>query len=528
MKGHNVVGSPLGQGKVNRLRVWQLLVALIPLVLYYLSPKVSEQALPNSNQSASTISTNQEAKARLPFWTADPKSVRWGNQSKSFPDRETRRLDREQHELDPQPKTRPRKLSKDELEALLKKLKNHQAALAQVKDGKLEELETVKAKAFGEELELYAEGDSDNLEQLFSDEELAELAEQGARVDRDGMLFGTRVSSGGGASADVSPTPEPSPTPDDPNAGFYVGQTRGMTMLYLMHQSARAAVEVQVDTLLRSKVSALQLGVLVDGTFDQDFAYLQSVIRRLNSEGRTLTLVVYLTNGPTMRRWDTTPISAGFARIEPSRFRELIKSDSYIQDEYRDIVQKSLPIFQLNRSLNPGNRNLAIVMLEDNLDATAYRSMRDIAFPIIGGLVEFVRNPCVGCYSGNDDQSFGDAIEYHVQPNGSIPRLDPRSGVTLDGSGYKFDGEFNARAFSMQATAGLLDISLAQGLHYFSLWRWERQGFYGTDVPIHPDDRIYEVSSPAQATAEIDLLRYGLEHQVDEDDIEADSEVVSG
>jgi hypothetical protein len=167
-------------------------------------------------------------------------------------------------------------------------------------------------------------------------------------------------------------------------------------------------------------------------------------------------------------------------------------------------------------------------MLEDNLDGSSYQSMRDIAFPIIGGVVEFLRNPCLGCYSGNDDVSFGDPIEYHVSPNGSIPRLNPRSGVTLDGSGYKFDGELNNRAFTLQATAGLLDISLAQGLSYFSLWRWERQGFYGTDVPIHPDDRIYEVPSASQSSVEIDLLRYGLQQEVAEDDIEADSEIVSG
>jgi len=149
-----------------------------------------------------------------------------------------------------------------------------------------------------------------------------------------------------------------------------------------------------------------------------------------------------------------------------------------------------------------------VVMLEDNLTAESYRAMKDIAFSVLGDRVEYMRNPCPGCYPGNDTDSLGDAVEYHTA--GGLPRLSPQDAVSLDGSGLLFEGERNPRALSAQVVANLISESLAQRLSYFSLWRAERQGIYNNVPSSHPDQRVYEVPTREQQLVEIDLLRFGL------------------
>ena len=118
-----------------------------------------------------------------------------------------------------------------------------------------------------------------------------------------GRIFGARSRRGGNEVAtDVTPEPTVTPTPT-PTSSRLTGPAIGYTMLYLMHPRARTTVERQVDAMLRADINDLYLGVLVDGTFNVDFPYLQRIIRRLNVDGRKLTLSLYLTNGATMRAW---------------------------------------------------------------------------------------------------------------------------------------------------------------------------------------------------------------------------------
>ena len=173
------------------------------------------------------------------------------------------------------------------------------------------------------------------------------------------------------------------------------GQARGFNMLYLMHPRARETVERQVEALEVSGIRDLYLSVLTDGTFAQDFNYLQTIIQRLNAVSDSLTLVLYVTNGPTMRDFGS-PIIAGFNQIDPVRFRELIQFNQSVRDEYLGMVEQIRPIFQFNRSLNLRNRNIAIVMLEDNLTNAAYVSMRELTKQVLGeDLVEYYRKPCL-------------------------------------------------------------------------------------------------------------------------------------
>ncbi|RMG39693.1 MAG: hypothetical protein D6719_12720 [Candidatus Dadabacteria bacterium] len=359
-------------------------------------------------------------------------------------------------------------------------------------------------------------------EKIFTEEELQQLQAQGATVERGGknsaLLGAVKNSSGsslsGGAVASentpafqTQDTPTPTPDQQDQLSGMVAGQPRGYVMLNLMHPAARQTINAQVQNMLDAKVRELYLGVLTDGTFSKDFNYFASVVRKLNTTPRSLTLVVYLTNGATMRAWDVTPITAGFNRIEPQRFRELIRFDPGVREEFLDMVREVKPVLDLNRSLNPLNRNIAIVMLEDNLDSDSYRAMRELAYSVLGDSVAYFRNPCQGCYPGNDSDSFGDPIELHRPVD--LDRLTGGDGFTLDGVSYEFnEGLFNG-SLSLEQVKQLAAKAALKRLSYFGLWRAERQGLRG-DITLHPDRRSYEVPTARELELEQELLRFGL------------------
>ena len=360
---------------------------------------------------------------------------------------------------------------------------------------------------------------SDSDEPLFEAEDLERLADSGADVEAaSGYIGGVRVSSGsGGASSSTSePSPEPSPSPT-PQL-WYEGQVRGYAALYLMHPSARPAVERQMQILMDSRVRRVFLGVLVDGTFGVDYPYLNSILQRLTEFGQQVTLGLYLSNGPAMRSPNERELYAGTVNeFEPEEFRERIRSDANLRDKFNSIATAARPTFEFNRRLSRNNENIAFVMLEDNLDVNAYLEMRHIAGEVLGDLVYFVRNPCPGCYEGNDYDPAGDGLEFH-EPQ-LIHALRATDGYSMDGKGLFFPGELDPTGLSVGDVRTLLTATVSQGVHYFALWRAQRQGIYGERVA--PDQRNYEVPTLEQAEIEIDLLRFGLREVSD------DSEVVS-
>jgi len=288
---------------------------------------------------------------------------------------------------------------------------------------------------------------------------------------------------------------------------WYQGQARGYTLLSLMQPESRQSVEVQIAIMLQSRLEQLYLGVLTDGTFSWDPQYLASVIRRLNRDGRQLTLALYLTNGATMRAYAETPIDAGFNTTAPEDFRDLIRFNSDTREEFVLLAQRVKPLFELNKSLNSENRNVAIMMLEDNLTRESYSAIRSLAGEVFGDLVEYARNPCIECYDGNDADSLGDFLEFH-RPE-ELAMLGVGEGYSLDGTGFSFPFEEGVRGISVEQVQSLLSQSLVQELDYFGLWRFDRQGLHLGDN-TDPSDREYVVPTARHIDGEIELLRFGL------------------
>lgn len=362
--------------------------------------------------------------------------------------------------------------------------------------------------------ELVAQQDA---RQVFSDtrDSAPRPSNAGTGQGAPGFVSGYRVPA---AVEESDPTPVPTRTAlprDESQLPWVRGQARGYAMLYAMHPRARQLVEQQVQALIDARIRQPYISVLIDGTFGQDFEYLKGVINRLSTNGRALTLALYLTNGPTMRRYDTTPIDVLFTKYEPGIFRDLIVNDSGVRNMYAGVVRKAKELFDSHIANDPQSRNVAIVMLEDNLDYRSYAAMRTMAGEQLGDGVTFTRNPCVGCYSDglSDGDTQGDQRELHRTED--FRYLTKGDGYTLDGVGFEYPDTDDAdsespNSISSDGVLQMMSEAYARDFAFVGLWRHGWQGVREGVANKHPDERTYVLSTPAQVQFEISALRHGL------------------
>jgi hypothetical protein len=299
------------------------------------------------------------------------------------------------------------------------------------------------------------------------------------------------------------------PLPDAGGLPWVGGQGRGYAMLYALQPEARAVVESNVSTLLAARVREPFIGVLIDGTFGKDFGYLRELIRRLNVDGRNLQLALYIANGPAQRRYKNPPYEVPFVRIRPEDFRrEIRRTNSDAQIQYLQMVSEARLLFEYNLTTNPNARNFAVVMLEDNLERDSFRAMAQLAREQLEAVSTIVRNPCPNCYSGNDGESLGYAIEDHAVDRFDL--LDSNGGFTLDGTGFSYPNEVARQGVSSDQVLSLARGAYQRGLRYFGLWREEWQGVENGQLLKDPRGREYVPSAAEQTDFEVTVLRAGL------------------
>lgn len=347
----------------------------------------------------------------------------------------------------------------------------------------------------------------------------------------DGFIGGARSNSGGiGGAADDPMQPDTTPPPDDSGEGWVSGQARGYTMIYGLQPQARAVVEANVNALLSARIREPYIGVLIDGTFTQDFDYLKSVISRL-SDDRNLTLVIYLTNGPTQRAGNPRKVAAPFLDIAPSAFRARIMFETDLRTQFSALAAQARDIFIHSRQQNAANQHFVSPMLEDNLDADAYRSMRQLAAQQLDDLAGFIRSTCVGCGDARervDERTAADTAgdpreEHSLERFGELRRGD---GFALDGVGFQYPGEVSPRGVSPDRLKQLVTEGYAKGLRFFGLWRHNWQGAeLNSKDNQHPSLRNYVPSTPEQEAFEIEILRQGLIPEPTDDE-EQDSQLI--
>lgn len=361
--------------------------------------------------------------------------------------------------------------------------------------------------------------------EVFFPQDLLELTDREREIQAftdgvDSFLPGVvrrGVASGGTDSEDALAEDE---SDDEDTLPRVAGQPRGYTMLYLMQPEARGTVERQVEALLRSQLKEVYLGVLTDGTFGKDYQYLLEVMERLSADERELTLVLYLTNGATMRNFAVTAIEAPFVDRDPIQFNRDILSDEKTREEFQLLVNEVAPIVYLNYNQYENNQTLIVPMLEDNLTDEAFLAMRDIVQEVLGGTAEVIRNPCKGCYSGSESGRLGGAIEWHKSEE--LAEASGGDGYSLDGVGYHFPGESAALGLSLAAVERLMKESVSRGVRYFGLWRFARQGTSEdpNSTRLKPNLRNYEYPTNVQLDREVQLLRSGLDEVLLPDPVE--------
>jgi hypothetical protein len=322
-----------------------------------------------------------------------------------------------------------------------------------------------------------------------------------------GVRVPSQVDSSKTTGANGSAKQTPSPTPTDLNF-IKNSMPRGYLLLCMANPSARDTVEILVQNLIDAKIEHVFLGLLTDGTFGTDFEYVKSVLTRLSQAGRVVTLATYVTNGPTMRYFNKTPITAGFARTDPRKFRRLIIFDDGTRAKYKSLAKNAAELLRHNHALNPKNKNIAIPMLEDNLNKESYLAIRSLMKEALLGIpFTIVRSPCLGCYAGNDAYTPGDPIDDHGES--AFSRVQIGGAFSFDGAQFHYPNE-TATGTTFEGAKSLIIESERRQLLFFGLWRLFWQGL-NKGSGIHPDDREYIPPTPQELTWNIELLRTGLE-----------------
>jgi hypothetical protein len=286
------------------------------------------------------------------------------------------------------------------------------------------------------------------------------------------------------------------------------GPTRGLSCLHCNQPEAEAQAQTIVDLLAQSCLKNLAVNYLVDGTFSFNDNLMASHIDQLTANGRNLSLLLYLTNGATQRQYQSTLVNAFGTQLSPENFRKKILTDTTLQAQYRAIVERLVPLLSFAQQRNV-NVYLALG-LEDNLDRAAIAKLYELTLDSLPAnlLASFVRNPCPGCYSGNNsDIPVGFVEEIHTANSIYVK---PDSIISNDGRDYYYS-ELDEGKVPLSTLVSVRDQAASQN-SIFILWSAERQGLdpqlNGT-YPV-PSERDYQSPSFSEQQAIISFLRGGL------------------
>ncbi|MCB0323318.1 MAG: hypothetical protein KDD69_07070 [Bdellovibrionales bacterium] len=279
---------------------------------------------------------------------------------------------------------------------------------------------------------------------------------------------------------------------------------RGLACLHCTQPEARNSARQIADVLSDSCLASPAINYLVDGTFGFDETFLTDQITQLTEGGRQLFVTFYLANGPAQRQYDITVVEGFGARIDPEEFRYRIQHDPALQGRYQSLVDRIVPVVRY--ALQRGAAVSLIPMLEDNLSDEAFRAMAELLLAVIPPdlTVAVGRNPCPGCYSGND----------HGIPPGFFEELHTDwAGVGISNGIVTNDGRHyhSAAAPSTNAETTLDELravrdAAGRNNNTFILWSAARQGLPESNGahPL-PSQRYY---APLAAAERSELIRF--------------------
>jgi hypothetical protein len=300
----------------------------------------------------------------------------------------------------------------------------------------------------------------------------------------------------------------------DPCPVLLQGVPRGLSCLHCTQAEANEQSRVIASILFHSCLENVAINYLVDGTFSYDPYVLRDHVDLLSSNGRRPFLFFYLSNGATQRQWDRTTQNSFGVRVRPEEFRNRILTDRSLQEEFRSIVRRVIPIAEY--AIGKGAIVSFIPALEDNLDDTSFQKLFDLtlrelppALPVAIG-----RNPCPSCYQGN---TIGVPSGLFVEEHTVNPYPNIRDGVVSnDGRDYHFDEYSSGNTDRKLRLEDLKQIRNSSSLmnNTFILWSGKRQGLQnyqpGTTVYPLPSERQYQMPSVQEQAAVLQFLREDL------------------
>lgn len=295
---------------------------------------------------------------------------------------------------------------------------------------------------------------------------------------------------------------------------LFEGISRGLSCLHCTQPEARTQANIIHRLLRQSCLQRISINYLVDGTFSFDPNYLIEKITELSTGGRQLSVTFFLANGAAQRRFDVTRIDSFATMINPEDFRAQIESDPVLQEEYRNIVRRLIPVLRSAASL--GVSVSLIPYLEDNLSDRAFNVMLSVTQQEVPSdlPVAYGRNPCgPACFLGNE---IGIPAGVFREEHTSDTIFDAVNGiVSNDGFDYaSLSSPPNPLAKTcLSQLREIRDFSEASN-NSFILWSGSRQGLppdIDTQLFPLPQERNYEVPSEAEQVEIIEFLREGRE-----------------
>lgn len=284
------------------------------------------------------------------------------------------------------------------------------------------------------------------------------------------------------------------------------GSPLGISCLHCAHPKAQVQA-IQIAEILRDSCREnIAMTMLVDGTFGTNRDFMGELVRIASEYGARLHLYLYLANGPWQRRTSGLPQRGFGTGIKPENFRKRIVTDEALRNTYRNIIKFNEPLVSYATSI--GNVAYILPMLEDNLDFQAARAMENLVTTTLLPSLSYAvgRNPCPGCYTGND-ASIPPGIFIDQHTGSSINPIFKDGLITNDGVDMNFNEVTNSETeISLSQIKNLIAQSKATN-NTFVIWNREYQGV-SPDLGLNdPDLRDYHEVSLDERGKLLEILK---------------------
>lgn len=320
--------------------------------------------------------------------------------------------------------------------------------------------------------------------------------------DADGEVQTDEFSSGSGDT--LAGTDPAAAASASGCTSFVEGAPVGIACLQCGHPNAFSQALKIADILAKSCRRHIATTMLIDGSFSDVRDNLGEFVRIAASRGATLHLYLYLANGPWQRAYPQAPNLGVGTNMSPEDYRSRIQYDTAVQNEYLSQANWAMPL--VSYAQTQGAIVYLIPMLEDNLDYNSARKIEDLTLTAVPSFLSVAlgRNPCPGCYPGNDgsipaglfeDQHISSAYQGVRTTNGL---------VTNDGASVVFphDTAPPSPSIPLDQLTGVISQAAARN-NAFVIWRREYQGQSRTD----PGARNYAMPTAADEQVLLQVLQ---------------------